>query len=79
MMNPSYLIVLFDEAKEPVPSNAQWKYVEKKRWQSMQGDMIKGVEIAGDHFEIVNRRSFQMGDLTGKTMVLILDIQKINA
>lgn len=75
-MTPLYLVILFDEAKEPVPDNSKWEYVGKNRWQSLQDDIMKSITMENINYDIIRRRSFRMNNQTGATMVLVIDIKK---
>lgn len=77
MSYPNYMLVVFDEAKEKVPSNQVRKYVEKRRWQSLQDDLVKDIWMNDERYLITDRCSFETGDVTGKTMVLVLYVKKI--
>jgi len=78
MSYPNYMLVVFDEAKEKVPSNQVCKYLEKRNWQSLQDDLVKDIWVKDDRYLITDRCSFSMGDVTGKTMVLVLNVKKVN-
>ena len=77
MSSPVYLVVLFDLDKPLNRENAMHEYVERRRWETLQSGFVKHIDIGTQKYEIKTNSSFQMGDFTGQSMVLILHIEKI--
>lgn len=77
-MTANFLLVLFDESKLKVPHNAMQQYVDKATWQHIQNEIVKEITVWDTRYAITGRSSFLTSDWTCKTMILVLDIRKIN-
>lgn len=76
-MEPNYLLVAFDQDRPAMPSNAMHKYIGKDLWRSLQeSDIIRTVWLNDDPYLITGRCSYMIGNLSGKTMVLQINVIK---
>jgi hypothetical protein len=79
MEQPAYLLIVYYAEHDYDTEHAQRQYVKKRTWEIIQEDMFNEISIHEIPYVVERKRSFQMGDFTGQTMITVLDVKLKNS